>query len=128
ALFVLDPLPNLFPAQAAERLPTFIDILRSQRPDTPILLVGSPRYADAPALKARADRVEQSNRVAQEIVRRRTEAGDSAIFFAPGADFAAEGGEATVDGTHPTDLGMLQTANILEPFVKRALAATEAAQ
>ena len=124
-LFVLDPLPNLFPADAAQRLPEFVEIIRSERPQTPILLAQPPVYADAPAIPARRQRVADAYAVVAEVHRRRVENGDQHIFLAPGADLAEHGGEATVDGTHPTDLGFAMMADALEPHLRRVLQLSE---
>jgi hypothetical protein len=122
SLFVIDPLPNNFPPQAAKLLPTFLAKLRRARPETPILLVGGPRYADAPAVAARAERSDDAHRVVEGIYRELVAAGDRRLYFAAGTDFTADGGEGTVDGTHPTDLGFVQMAEDLEPQIRRALA------
>src|SRR5690606_2418046 len=69
SLFVIDPLPNNFPENAAKLLPKFIEKLREARPETPILLVGGPRYADASVLAARALRSDEAHRVVETIYR-----------------------------------------------------------
>ncbi|WP_428305054.1 SGNH/GDSL hydrolase family protein [Lacipirellula sp.] len=121
ALYVIDPLPNNFPQQAAQRLPKFLEIIRAKRPTTPILLVGGPRYADSLALAARAERVAAADRVVEKIIQDRLAKGDTQLYFVAGSDLAANGGDATVDGTHPTDLGFMSMADDLEPAIKNAL-------
>ncbi|BBO32797.1 SGNH/GDSL hydrolase family protein [Lacipirellula parvula] len=121
ALYVIDPLPNNFPQQAAQRLPKFLEIIRAKRPTTPILLVGGPRYADSLALAARAERVAAADRVVEKVVHDRLAKGDMQLHFVAGSDLAANGGDATVDGTHPTDLGFMLMADDLEPASKNAL-------
>jgi lysophospholipase L1-like esterase len=39
----------------------------------------------------------------------------------PGAGLLGGDGEATVDGTHPTDLGFMRIAEALRPVLERAL-------
>ena len=121
ALYVIDPLPNNFPQQAAHRLPKFLEIIREKRPTTPILLAGGPRYADSPALPARAERVAAADRVTEKVVQDRRSKGDARLYFVAGSDLAANGGEGTVDGTHPTDLGFMLMADDLEPAIRNAL-------
>jgi hypothetical protein len=121
ALYVLDPLPNNLPQQAAQRLPKFLEIIRAKRPTTPILLVGGPRYADSLALAARAERVAAADRAVEKVVQDRRSQGDTKLYFVAGPDLAANGGDATVDGTHPTDLGFMLMADDLEPAIKNAL-------
>lgn len=121
ALFVIDPLPNNMPQHAATLLPKFLDVLREARPETPILLISGPHYADAPVVAARAKRGTDGDRVVESIYRERIAAGDKNLYFALGTDFTADGGDATVDGTHPTDLGFVLMADAFEPHIRRAL-------
>ena len=121
ALFVIDPLPNNMPQHAATLLPKFLDVLREARPETPILLISGPHYADAPVVAARAKRGINGDRVVESIHRERIAAGDKHLYFALGTDFTADGGDATVDGTHPTDLGFVLMADAFEPHIRRAL-------
>ena len=56
-----------------------------------------------------------------EIAARLVEAGQRKLFSAPAAKLLGTDGEATVDGTHPTDLGFLRMADAIEPVLRRAL-------
>jgi hypothetical protein len=119
--FVLDPLPNLFPEDVAERLPKFVEILRETHPKTPILLVESPLFPDSPFAKDRAERVALSNRHVRSTHDERVAAGDKNIWVVSAFDFTQNGGEYTVDGVHPTDVGFLKQAAELETVLKQAL-------
>jgi hypothetical protein len=112
--FVLDPLPNLFPDQIKERLPKFIEILRLKHRDTPILLMQCPLFPDMPYSGTRAERVSASNKHLREVYEARIAAGDHHIWLVPACDFTVEGGDATVDGVHPTDVGFLRLADTIE--------------
>ena len=48
------------------------------------------------------------------------------ITLVPACDLAADGGETTVDGVHPTDVGFIRLADALEPYLKKVLAAQSA--
>ena len=39
----------------------------------------------------------------------------------PAIDLLGNDDEATVDGTHPTDLGFLRMADVMAPVLRRAL-------
>lgn len=120
--FVLDPLPNLYPSQVAKRLPTFIEILRKRHPSTPIFLVEYPVLPDVPFSTMKAERVTKSNEHLREIYEARVAAGDRNLWLVPACDFTVNGGESTVDGLHPTDVGFLQQADTIEPILRKALA------
>lgn len=119
AAFVLDSLPNLQPDQV-QRVDEFITILRAAHPRTPIILLGSIRYADANFVEERAERVRRSNHELQGIFDRRR-LSDPNLWLVPGEHLLDAGGEDTVDGTHPTDLGFVRMAQIVESVLRQAL-------
>jgi len=47
------------------------------------------------------------------------------LFYVRGEKLLGDDGEATVDGTHPTDLGFVGRADAIEPVLKRALKARQ---
>lgn len=118
-VFVLDSLPNLQPDQV-KRVDAFIAILRAAHPRTPIVLVGSIRYADADFMSERADRVQKSNQELQAIFERRRQS-DSNLWLVTGEQLLDPDGEDTVDGTHPTDLGFMRMARTIEPVLRQIL-------
>lgn len=119
AVFVLDSLPNLQPEQV-ERVDQFVEIIRTARPKTPIVLVGGIEYANADFQPELRDRVLRSNRVLSDIFRRRSEQ-DPWLYLIPYEGLLGDDGEGTVDGTHPTDLGFLRMADRIEPVLRQAL-------
>jgi len=50
-----------------------------------------------------------------------TEKGVTGLSYVPGETLLGNDGEATVDGTHPTDLGFQRMADALEPVLRKAL-------
>ena len=119
--FVLDPIANLFSDQVGERMPKFIEIIRSRHPNTPILLVESPLFPDMPFSAPRAERVNTSNDYLRKVYEAQLAAGDQHICLVPACDLTTDGGEGTVDGIHPTDVGFLKLADGLEPSLRTAL-------
>lgn len=125
AAFVLDPLPNLETAQAAERLPKLIAKIRAARPLTPIVLVENVIYTNSPYVAQRDAKWRTSNEFLRTHYETLKAQGDQHLFLVPAADLLGDDGEATVDTVHPTDLGFLRMADTIEPILKQALA-TEA--
>src|SRR5207248_9635586 len=112
ALYVLDCLPNMTPQQVAERAEPFVRALLKARPKAPVLLVEDRTFANA---------------FAHEAVRRRHAASRAAlraaydtlladkaggVHYLAGDTLIGEDGEATVDGSHPTDLGFVRQAEV----------------
>lgn len=121
SVFVLDPLPNLFPEQVAERLPGFVKILREKHPQTPILLNECPLYPPIMFVSDQKKKVADSNEFLRQVGKRQADSGDLKIFLVPACDLEGEFGESTVDGIHPTDIGFVMMADVLEPYLRKAL-------
>jgi hypothetical protein len=123
AAYVLDCIPNLSPAQVAERTEPFVRALRKAKPTTPIVLVEDRTYTNAPALPGVARR-NADGRAANKIAfDNLVKAGDRNLHLIPGDKLMGDDGEGTVDGSHPTDLGFLRQADafaeVLGPILKR---------
>jgi hypothetical protein len=84
----------------------FIDILRDNHPEVPILVVSKIRYASATAGSKVYDQLIGNRDFQHELVRERNDAGDKNLFFLDGSTMLGEDfDECTVDGVHPSDLG-----------------------
>lgn len=121
AVYVLDPLPNMTSEMVAERLERFVQMLRAAHPATPIVLVEHLEYAEGNFIEARRESFVKVNARLREIYARLVKAGQRRLFYVSGAKLIGTDGEATVDGTHPTDLGFLRMADAIEPVLRRAL-------
>ncbi len=121
AAYVIDCLPNLMAPLLSERLGPFLDRLRSARPITPIVAVGSIPYPAAFLLSNTAKRIADSTAVFNAVIKERIEGGDENLHVVPGESLLGDDGEATIDGTHPNDLGMVRLADTIEPAVRSCL-------
>jgi hypothetical protein len=101
-VFVLDCLWNLQPEQVAPRAELFVTKLRTAHPHTPILLAEDSNFQNvSPTVKGR---------ILRDVFEKLTAAGVKKLYFLPNQDMLGDDGEATVDGCHPTDLGMIRQA------------------
>lgn len=125
AVFVIDPLPNMNAEGVANRIPTFLSILRKTHPKTPIVLIENTEMGDAPVNPSRRGGYSKSNAALREIFEARVKAGDRKLFYVRGAKLLGEDGEGTVDRVHPNDLGFMRMADAIEPTLKRALRAAK---
>jgi lysophospholipase L1-like esterase len=121
AVYVLDPLPNMTAERVVERYERFIHILRKTHPATPIVMVENIEYADGVFVEARQKRFADANARLAEIHKRLVKAGEKKLFYVSATKLLGNDGEATVDGTHPTDLGFVRMADAMEPALRRAL-------
>jgi lysophospholipase L1-like esterase len=122
SVYVLDSLPNLSPAEVAERVGPFLETIRKAHPDVPIVLVENLVYAGSAYLPDRSSNQQASNKALRAAFKARVEAGDKHLTLVPAEGLIGTDDDATVDGSHPTDLGFIRIADALEPFLRNALA------
>ena len=125
AVYVLDCLPNMEAAQVTERAVPFVKILRQARPDTPIVLVENIAYQASPYLPERFKGYAGKNAALRKAYQEMLEGELKNIFYLPCTDLLGHDEEATVDGTHPTDLGFMRMADAMEPLLRQALKAVK---
>lgn len=119
--YVLDCLPNVEDPLVTERTVPFVRMLRAAHPETPILLVEHFVPQDGYLIRSRRAGAARKNRAYQKAYQRLSREGVKGLRFVPGERLLGDDGEATVDGTHPTDLGFLRIARVLRPVLAQAL-------
>lgn len=122
AVYVLDCLPNMTPELVTARVIPFVTALRAARPGTPIVLVENIAYQAGAFLPPAKARYTEKNAALRAAYERLIGDGTPGLHYVPGDTLLGGDGEATVDGTHPTDLGFQRMADALEPVLRQALA------
>ncbi len=119
-LFVLDPLANVPIATCGELVGNFLEILLAARPGISVAMVDD---LNAPKLELMAERDHGWNRKRAAMAGLKKHfSGRSNLYWLSGANLLGTDGEATVDGTHPTDLGFMRIADALAPNLAIMLA------
>lgn len=121
AVYVIDSLPNMESAQVTERAVPFVKILRQARPATPIVLVENIAYQGGPYLPGRFGAYTSKNSALRQAYQQMVEVGMRGVFYLGCENLLGHDQEATVDGTHPTDLGFMRMADAMEPILCQAL-------
>jgi hypothetical protein len=111
-VYVLDCLPNLTAKEVKERTVPFIKILREARPKTPILLVEDRSYTNGHLLTGQAERNKANRAALKEAFESLTKEGVPGLSYLRGDLLLGDDSEATVDGSHPTDLGFVRQADM----------------
>jgi hypothetical protein len=119
SVFVLDCLPNMNAAMVTERVAPVVKILREAHPETPIVLVENIIYQNSWFYGGGSH--EPKNEALQKVYAQLKKDGISGLSYVPCDNLLGDDGLATVDGTHPTDVGFLRQADALEPFLRRAV-------
>lgn len=120
-LFIVDCLPNMAAPAIAERAAPLVRRIRQSRPDTPILLVEDRTYANTRFFPAKAERHRTSRAALRAAWHELDEQGVNHIHYLDGDGLLPDDGEATVDSSHPSDLGMVAYADAYESAIRPIL-------
>lgn len=120
-VYVIDCLPNLSPSLVTERTEPLVQTLRQAHPDTPIVLVENIVYQNAALVPGSRQGYLAKNEALRAAYGRLVGRGVENLYYVPGEPLLGEDGEATVDGSHPTDVGFLRIAEALEPVLRSIL-------
>ncbi|MBK7931189.1 MAG: SGNH/GDSL hydrolase family protein [Bryobacterales bacterium] len=110
AAFVLDCLPNMTAAEVRQRAAACVKTLRAAHPTAPILLVEDRNYADSFLNAARRERNETNHAALQEVYVQLQRERIGGLAYLRADHLLGDDGEATIDGSHPTDLGFQRHA------------------
>ena len=121
AAFVLDCLPNMTPELVTERTASTVRALRQAHPHTPIVLVENIEYQAAAALPAARIGYQAKNEVLKAVYEQLLADGITGLNYVEGEPLFGNDGEATVDGSHATDLGFLRLAEGSTPILADVL-------
>lgn len=120
-LYIVDCLPNLTGTLVAERTEPVVRRLRESRPDTPILLVEDRTYGNT-WMYPDYQKAQDSNREALKAAYGRLLSdGIENLHYLAADDLLGHDDEATVDCSHPTDLGFVRYADAMEPILRKLL-------
>jgi hypothetical protein len=118
--YVLDCLPNLSDVDAAERAGPFVRALRAARPQ-PIVLVENIIYQGGWIDGSGPAWSRKKNAVLRGVFAALVAAGLRGLHYVAADDLLGDDGDATVDGTHPTDVGFQRMAAAIAPAVRLAI-------
>jgi len=119
AVYIVACLENMGPALIDERVVPTVKALRAAHPDTPIVLVENIVYQATYMLADPRGGWGPKNERLRAAYERLLADSVTGLHYVEGDRLLGEDGEATVDGTHPTDLGFFRMADALEPVLRR---------
>ena len=121
AAYVIDCCPNMSPDLVTERTAPLVRRLWQAHPDTPIVLVENIEYQASAFLTGTRTGHQAKNAAFRAQYEGLVAEGVKGLTYVEGDPLFGDDGEATVDGTHATDLGFLRMAQALAPVLATAL-------
>ncbi|MEP6538973.1 MAG: SGNH/GDSL hydrolase family protein [Bryobacteraceae bacterium] len=121
AVFVLDCLPNMTAKDINERAEACVMTLRTAHPETPILLVEDRNYADNFLNASRRERNETNHAAMQAVYAKLQRDKVPHLHYLKADHLLGDDGEATIDGSHPTDLGFMRQAAEFQKALRKVL-------
>lgn len=121
SVFVLDCLPNIVAREVTERTEPGVKLLRQSHPDTPILLVEDRNYPHGFLIPAPRERNQSSQAALRAAYSRLKKEGVKNLHYLPAANLLGDDGEATTDGSHPSDLGFQRHADAFFKPLRKVL-------
>lgn len=121
SVYVLDFVPNANVEQMNERMVKFYKIIRDKNPKTPIVFIEDPIFCHSMFDKLIAKEISKKNTTVNRIFKELKKSGEKNIYMIHSDKMIGDDGEATVDGIHFTDLGMMRYSDLLTPILKRLI-------
>lgn len=118
-IFILDCLPNLG-GEVENVVPKTIyavNAIRAKYPNTPIILVDQSHYIDGRLQSARSKGILNINSVSFNVYKELQAKGVKKLYYLKREEIGLDMNDS-VDGTHPTDIGMIKYAKAYEKLIK----------
>ena len=120
-IYILDCVPNPSPAEIKERAVPFVKRLRQLKPNVPIIMVESIIREQSYWNENSGKRMAGQNGEFRKAFEQLTAEKYKDIYYIPATDLTGHDHEATIDGTHLTDLGFTRIADVIGEMLKKVL-------
>lgn len=120
-LYVLDYAPNAFADMIDANGEKFFRIIRDAHPDVPVIFIEDVIFPYTIFDNAILKQVVGKNEAQKRLFNKLKKSGEKKIYYICAEGMVGDDGEATVDGTHFTDLGMMRYVDHVLPTIKKAL-------
>ena len=119
--FVLDFVPNSSDKLINEVAEKFFRVLRDAHPNVPVIFVEDPIFPRTAFDTKLHEEVVGRNIAMTQLFKRLKKAGEKKIYYVSAKKMLGDDGDATVDGSHFTDVGALRYVENIMPALKKAL-------
>jgi hypothetical protein len=121
AVFIIDCLPNMNAKEVRERTVPIVKTLRQSHPDTPILLVEDRNYTNNIFNPARQKHNDDNHTALKEEFAKLKAEKIPHLHYLAATNLLGQDGEATIDSSHPSDLGFVRQADEFERVLRKFL-------
>lgn len=121
SLIVLDYVPNPSAKLINDRGERFFRIIRDAFPDVPVIFVEDPTFPHSRFDQKMFEEVTSKNAAQHALYAKLKKSGEKRLYYVSTDGLIGDDGEATVDGVHFTDLGMMRYVEKMLPVMKKAL-------
>lgn len=123
AVYVFDYVPNASAEMIRDTGEAFFHVIRDAHPDVPIIFVEDPIFTHSRLDMKMNEEIREKNIQQKALYERLKKSGEKNLFYLPAEGMIGDDYEATVDGIHFTDLGMMRYTEHIMPVLKKALKA-----
>ncbi|HRE06455.1 MAG TPA: SGNH/GDSL hydrolase family protein [Opitutaceae bacterium] len=123
AVYVIDCLPNMGPAAVTEKTAPLVRQLRAAKPNTPIVLVEDRRNTNSWIQPARNKHHDDNHAALKAAYAALVKEGVKGLYYINGDSLYGDDTEGATDASHASDLGFMRQAEVMEPVLRKALAA-----
>lgn len=120
-IFVLDALPNMDENLVRTRAETFISTICKAHPETPVVLVEDHPKMTSWLKPEQQHEHESKWQAFKEVYQKLLNSGFKKLYYVEGNKLFGTDNEASMDGVHPSDLGYMRMADIMEKAMQNAL-------
>ena len=121
AVYVIDCLPNMQPADVTAKCEPLVKQLRAAHPETPIVLVEDRRFTNSWITPLKAKFHDDNHAALKAAYERLQTAGVKGLHYIGGDHLYGDDTEGATDASHASDLGFMRQADIFEPVLDEAL-------
>jgi len=121
AVYVIDCLPNMGPADVLAKCAPLVKQLRAAKPNTPIILVEDRRFTNSWITPKKAKFHDDNHAALRESYETLVKEGVKNLYYIEGDKLLGDDTEGATDASHPNDLGFLRQADVMEPVLREAL-------
>ena len=121
AVYVIDCLPNMGPADVTAKCVPLVKQLRAAKPETPIILVEDRRFTNDWITPVKHDFHTKNHAALKAAYDQLIAEGVKNLLYIPGDHLYGDDTEGATDASHASDLGFMRQADIFEPVLRKAL-------